>query len=351
MIASLEQKRFSIPDFIVIESGALGFIGSHLKKYNDIKRVLIITDDFLKEKYVSIISDNLKKSDIFCDVLCVQTNSLEEAMTVSSYIINHEFDTVLSVGGGKVIDVGKYATFLCKQKFISIPTAISHDGINSPIAVLKTSNGTVRSFGSRIPYGVIIDLNVISESPSNLRLSGVGDILSNLTALFDWKLANNAAKEPLNDFAYLLSEYALNSVLQSKNKNINDVEFLKVLSEAIVLSGISMEIATTSRPCSGSEHLFSHALDLYTNVKQLHGIQVAIGSVICSYLQNNRHLEIIEYLNMFNINYKLSDNGISFDDFRIAMLKAKTTRKNRYTILDQIEITEDLITKLYHLFN
>jgi len=228
-----------------------------------------------------------------------------------------------------VEDVSKYAAFISKKEFISIPTAIAHDGIASPIAVLKCDN-SIKSLGCRVPSGIIIDLRVISQAPINLIKAGIGDTLSNLIAIKDWKLAHKRGKEKINDFALLLSETAVNAALNYKDKNIKNISFLQQVAESLVLSGLAMNIAGSSRPCSGSEHLISHSMDRL-NKGNLHGIQVAVSSIISSYLYNDDYKQVINFLNIFEIPTTLKELNISYDEYIDIMLNAKSTRPNRYT--------------------
>ena len=60
------------------------------------------------------------------------------------------------------------------------------------------------------------------------------------------------------------------------------------LAEALVLSGLAMTVAGTSRPCSGACHEISHALDqLYLTRAALHGEQVGMGAVFASLLRGD----------------------------------------------------------------
>lgn len=73
-------------------------------------------------------------------------------------------------------------------------------------------------------------------------------------------------------------------------------EFIEVLVNSLVLSGIAMDFAGTSRPVSGSEHCFSHALDFYSDTKNLHGIQVALGTISMLKLINEPYDDVLAYL-------------------------------------------------------
>ena len=60
-----------------------------------------------------------------------------------------------------------------------------------------------------------------------------------------------------------------------------------MLVGSLILSGISMGIAGSSKPASGAEHKFSHALDAISKSSSLHGEQTALGLIIATYLRGD----------------------------------------------------------------
>lgn len=75
-------------------------------------------------------------------------------------------------------------------------------------------------------------------------------------------------------------------------ESIKDELFLKELLDSLAMSGIANEIAGSSAPTSGSEHLISHALDKILEVPQLHGIQVGIATYIMAKVQDHRYIRV-----------------------------------------------------------
>lgn len=188
-----------------------------------------------------------------------------------------------------------------------------------------------------MPHGLIADLAVISRSPIQTRRAGVGDLVSNLSALADWDLAHEKEKEEIDDFAYLLSRTAVQSVIKSESRNVDDPLFLKELLNGLVLSGIAMEIAGTSRPCSGGEHEFSHALDALGS-RALHGEQVAVGTILCSYLRGEDWNMYADFFKAAGLPVTAAELGIEPDMVVEALVKAPETRPERYTVLEHIDI-------------
>ncbi|MFQ5905483.1 MAG: iron-containing alcohol dehydrogenase family protein, partial [bacterium] len=246
---------------------------------------------------------------------------------------------IVGVGGGKVLDVAKMVAARIRRPFVSVPTVISHDGICSPIAVLRDDDGKSHSLGAVMPHGLIGDLDVIARSPVRARRAGVGDLVSNLSALSDWRLAEKSGKGEIDDFAYLLSNTAALSVVKSEKKDIDNRVFLREIMNGLVLSGIAMEIAGTSRPCSGGEHEFSHALDDIGS-PALHGEQVAVGTLLCAYLRGEEWQSYKEVFELVGLPVSASGLGVSSETVVRALVEAPKTRPDRYTILEHVQTDE-----------
>src|SRR2546428_3357602 len=61
-------------------------------------------------------------------------------------------------------------------------------------------------------------------------------------------------------------------------------EGVRMVVEALISCGVAMSIAGSSRPCSGAEHLFSHALDIVAGETRMVGGRIGVGGVMCAYL-------------------------------------------------------------------
>lgn len=314
---------------------------------NDIKgNFILLTEENLYSLFGEKVYNQLENIGS-TDIMFISDNSFDFAIELSKKIILDNIDNIVGVGGGRVLDVCKYASYISKRTFISIPTTLANDGIASPISVLKMEDGKVKSLGSKMATVILIDTKIISESPIQLIKAGIGDTISNYMALHDWKLAEKRGIEKINDMAYLMSKQSLDSLMKTQYDKIC-VEFLDVLANSIVLSGLAMNFAGTSRPVSGSEHLFSHALDYYTNNHNLHGLQVALGTIAMLKIIGYDYSDVLRYLKKFDIDINPKSLNINEDDFIKCILNASEMRPNRYTYLNELKTDEKTLKKIYN---
>ena len=246
----------------------------------------------------------------------------------------HKGSLIIGFGGGKVLDYAKYFASSNSYPFFSMPSTLSNDGIYSPVAILK-KNGKRISVGINPPIGVLVDFSIIKQSPKINLLAGIGDLVSNVSALDDWKLAHEQMGEPINDFSYTLSHMAAYSVLHSNTTEIFDEKFLKKLSYGLIISGLAMSIAGSSRPASGAEHQISHAIDhLYPKRVTHHGIQVAYGCLLIEErFRNKRHKLYKDFFDNIGLTKAIKEE-INFTPKETDnIIKAADTIRNRFTIL------------------
>lgn len=287
-------------------------------------------------KTLSEFRDTLEKSIKNIKYCKVTDSLLETAQMVQRQVLETRSDIIIAIGGGKCLDVAKYSAAQLGISFIAVPTQAAHDGICSPIAVLEMKKITY-SLPARSPEAVLIDLPTIMNSPERNICAGIGDLISNVMSVKDWKLAEEKQGEKFDDFAALLASQGPESILGNADSGIKNEEFIEKFLKGLVMSGIAMEIAGSSRPCSGAEHQISHAMDqLFPGRNALHGEQVALGTVISAVLWDYKPEALKIFLEKFNLPSKISKLGFNKNDFIKIMNHAPQTRPGRYTILNEV---------------
>lgn len=255
---------------------------------------------------------------------------------------------ILAVGGGSKIDISKMVSKETGLPFVSIPTSIAHDGICSDRASVKNRDGAPMTVQAMPPIAILGDTEIIVQAPHRFLASGCADVLSNLTALNDWDFARKIRDEEFSTSAYALSTYAAQSILKNAS-NIRpgmEVSVWHVL-KPVVASGTSMCVAGTSRPTSGSEHMFSHALDLlHPEKKSMHGEQCGVGCIMMMHLQGGNWKQIRDALKNIGAPTTASELGLSDEDIVETLMAANKVRKDRFTILGDNGLTRSAAINL-----
>lgn len=278
----------------------------------------------------------------------VMDGTIDSAVKLADAMRGSRYDAVVGLGGGKIIDAAKYAAARVGLPIVAVATNLSHDGICSPVSILDNDAGR-GSYGVPTPIGLIIDLEVIRGAPVRFVRSGIGDAISNLSAIADWELSHRETGEPIDGLAAAMARTAGESVLRHPG-NCGEDEFLTVLSEGLVLSGIAMSIAGHTRPASGACHEISHALDLlYPKRAALHGEQVGIGAAFAMFLRGAREeAQLIgESLRRHGLPVLPSELGFSDEEFVRAVEFAPQTRPGRFTILEHLSLDTNAIRDAY----
>ena len=287
--------------------------------------------------------DGLREAGLDCVEAEGLEGRLDQAADLAALVIAEEVTLLVAVGGGRVIDTVKLAAARTGTDFVSVPTAISHDGISSPVASLVPKSGARCSYAATMPDGIIVDIGVIASAPARTLRAGVGDLVSNLTALMDWRRADELGHARFDAFSAMIAEHAARPVLDLDNLDLP--ESLELIAKGLLMSGLAMAAAGTSRPCSGAEHLISHSLDERKGERAaMHGEQVALGCLVAAAAHESPlRAALMTFFIRLGLPTQPSDLGITDHDLADAVRAAPATRPERYTILsDTLERSDDL---------
>ncbi|MGY0490463.1 iron-containing alcohol dehydrogenase family protein [Streptomyces sp. WG-D5] len=258
------------------------------------------------------------------------------------------YDALVGLGGGKIIDCAKFAASRVGVPLVAVATNLSHDGLCSPVATLDNDAGR-GSYGVPNPIGVVIDLDIIREAPVRFVRSGIGDALSNISAVADWELGARERGEDIDGLAAAMARQAGEAVLRHPG-GVGDDDFLQVLAEGLVLTGIAMSVSGDSRPASGACHEINHAFDLlFPKRAASHGEQCGLGAAFAMHLRGARDQSayMVEVLRRHGLPVLPEEIGFTVDEFVKVVEFAPQTRPGRFTILEHLDLSTDQIRDAY----
>lgn len=323
---------------VIVGKGVLPRVKEAVNRLNLKGGALIISGERSYEVAGKMVYDCLEEAGMDVNALLVETITIKDIALIEEQIKLLKPQVLFGVGGGTIIDATKVSASNQRTPFISIPTTVSHDGIASPLASVKGFDKPY-SVMAQAPLAIIADTDVISLAPWRTVISGCGDVISKFTAVKDWKLGHLEKNEYYGEYSASLA--LMSSKLIAQNSDLikpNCESGLRLLIEALVSCGVAMSIAGSSRPCSGSEHMFSHALDMVNNNHAMHGEQCGVGAILTSFLYGSNWQKIKSTLEKIGAPTTAKELGVKDEDIVKALHLAATIRPERYTILHKLKL-------------
>ena len=323
-----------LPRTVVVGHDVVGQTGDALADVGLSGRPLVVTSPTPERIVGGRIIEQLRELGPEPETVVVETASFDAVERVLARADGVEPSYLIGVGGGKAIDIAKMVAAERGQEFVSVPTAASHDGIVSGRGSVPEGD-TRHSVAAEPPVAVVADTAIIANAPWRLTTAGCADIISNYTAVRDWKLAHRLQNVSYSGYAGALSQMTAEMLVENSNSIRQGLEESAwIVVKALVSSGVAMSIAGSSRPASGAEHLFSHQLDRLAPGEALHGHQVGVGSVVTAYLQggDDDWQEVRAALESIGAPTTAEELGIDGETVVEALTSAHEIR-DRYTIL------------------
>lgn len=329
------------PREVIVGNKTLDQIGDLCRRLGYSKSLFMVTGErtfnIAGRRTIDLLGDQGLEVDYL--VVSSQAPTLDDVQIIEKEIARCKPDAVLGVGGGTRIDLGKLSSARQGVPFISIPTTASHDGMASPCVSLRGLDRPHSVMGQS-PMAVIADTSIIIQAPHRFLASGCGDVVSKFISTRDWELAHERRKEYYGQYSSSLALMSARHVAENADIiRLRSEEGLRIVLEALVSCGVAMGVAGTSRPCSGSAHLFSHALTMIAEKPAMHGEQCGLGAIMMAYLHGMDWGRIKKVLQKVGAPTKASEIGVEPEHIVRALVKARDIRPERYTILDEKLLT------------
>ncbi len=341
-----KARGMVFPRVVLAGHGVLNELGTACQQFDFPDSGAVITGPKTAELAGTRAAEILTKAGFTAPVILAREATEEEVARIESEARAIGARFLVAAGGGSKIDITKVVAHRLRIPFVSLPTSAAHDGISSPRASLHGSERTT-SIDAAVPIGIIADTEVIVQAPFRLLASGCADVISNVTAVLDWHLAVRLKNEEFSSTAATLSEYAAREIIDhagSIKPRLEESVWIAI--RPMIVAGIAMSVAGSSRPCSGSEHLFSHALDRVAAHPSLHGEQCGVGAIMMMYLHGGDWQRVQGALRAVGAPTTAIELGVTSAEVVNALVLAHTLRPERYTILGDNGLTREAAERL-----
>ena len=334
----MQSHTMELPRQIVVGEKNISEFGDFLYNLTKPKKVSLISGIHVKKILKEKIEKSLKSKKIQFVWHLSKDNQIANLNKIEKDVKKDHSDIIAGIGGGRSVDTAKIVSFNLDRPFVSVPSAASHDGMASPFVSVKTDKP--HSIVASAPLGVFVDIDIIKKAPARLLSSGCGDLIANIIAVRDWQLGHEKTGEYYGRYSADLALMSANIVMENSSRYAKKGLDARVIVEALISAGVASCIAGSSRPCSGAEHLFSHALDKIAPGKGLHGEKCGLGSIMIAKLQGQDWKKIAKTLKNLGAPTTARQIGLKDEQIIDALVIAQDLRPERYTILKEVEMTE-----------
>lgn len=328
-----------LPRLIVVGEKNINEFGKFLQALDNPKKVSLISGIHVRKFIQKKIERSLVLSKIRFVWHIAKNNEMKSIKEIEKNVKKDNSDLIIGIGGGRSVDTAKMIAFNLKKSFASIPTAASHDGITSPFVSIRGDKP--HSIVATAPMGVFVDIDIIKNAPKKLLASGCGDLMANITAVRDWELGRDKTGEYFGRYSANLASMSAKILMENSDAYAKKGLDVRVVVEALISAGVAACIAGSSRPCSGSEHLFSHALDRLAPGIGLHGEKCGLGAVMMAKLQGQDWKKIAKTLKNLGAPTTAKEIGLKPEIIAKALTIAQDLRPERYTILKEVKMTPE----------
>ncbi|BCG58078.1 sn-glycerol-1-phosphate dehydrogenase [Paenibacillus sp. URB8-2] len=277
----------ALPEVISVGRGALNAVTPYAAEQGW-RSPLLVADgntfaaagEFLAQQFggaripagVSLVTPNA-----LGDVIADEASVVEVLLAIQQ----QKADSVIVAGSGTLTDIARYAAYTAGLPFVSVPTAPSVDGFtsNGSPLIIRGNKITVPAAG---PIAIFADTELLRSAPASMIAAGFGDMLGKYTSLFDWKFGSLTAGEPYSPTVARLTEQSLLACVgHAEEIGERTEEGIRILTEALLQSGLAILLFGQSHSASGAEHHLSHYWEMEyirTGRRQLlHGAKVGVA--------------------------------------------------------------------------
>jgi glycerol-1-phosphate dehydrogenase [NAD(P)+] len=276
-------------EYLTIKKGAVREIKERLKKLQISGRGAVVYDKKIETTVVRGVLSNIERSGLALEPFPVGDGHevLPAEVELSKRVadtVGPGFDFLVSVGSGVVSDLVKYASSILEKPYVLVATAPSMNGYTSSMAAL-TDMGIKKTLMVPPARAIFADIATLTGAPVEMVRSGLGDIVSKSICNADWKLSELVKKTYFCPLPFRITDKSEPLYLDAAEEIGSRTERgIRILTDGVMRSGLSMTVIGTSTPSSGAEHFLSHYWDLTAlighKVRHFHGVQVGVATIL-----------------------------------------------------------------------
>ena len=342
------------PNYYACESGILKQLNTLMNKHS-FKHVFVVTG----EKSWNAI-ETMFPAGVEISYSLFRYNgecSLTEIERLASLCKN--YDVVIGIGGGKVLDLAKAVANRVDLNAVLIPTLPSTCAAWTPLSVIYDKNGSFVRFDifNRSPYMVLVDPQVLLHSPVAYLRAGIADTLAK------WYEADAIIRHVKNPplpvtIAHQTACLCKTTLLEHGFDAIDSLiqksytySFRKVIETIIAAGGMVGGFGERYGRVAGAHSVHNGLTKVSSTHHLLHGEKVAYGILIQLVLEENWEeiQSLLPFYQKLQLPFRLKHLRLeSRDEETLRFIAREIIRPDETIHLMNIQINEEVVLQAFY---
>jgi len=290
----------------------------------------------------SIISYDLSQFKLKVYDSELEFDCCEDDLTrIYNLAIDHKCDSIITAGGGKVLDAGKLLADYLSVPCITVPLSASTCAGWTALANIYTTEGKfVKDINLKsCPKILVCDHSFINSAPKKTLSSGMAD---SLAKWYESSITSSSNKDGIIQQAIQISRVLRDQLFIEgedayKNPYEDNLYWRNIVEANSLTAGLIGGIGGEKCRTAAAHAIHNAITQIYSNKRPLHGEIVGVGILIQLRLEeskNNNKLanqsikQLIKFMKNINLPTSISELGINvFENDNLQKIASFTCRK------------------------
>ena len=271
------------------------------------------------------IFKDLKNQDLSVNSANLQFDCCyEDISRVKNIILNNNHDAVIAVGGGKVLDSGKYIADILNIPCITVPLSASTCAGWTALSNIYTKRGQfIKDVALRsCPKILVYDHKFIQTAPSRTLASGIADALAKWyeSSITSSTIDDGLVQQAIQISRVLRDQLLINGEKAFKDEFENNPSWQNTIEACGLTAGLVGGIGGEKCRTAAAHAIHNAITQIITPNKFLHGEIVGVGLLLqlrLEEMKNNNKLadqsikQLLVLMNALNLPTTIAKLGIN----------------------------------------
>ena len=329
------------------------------------KRPLLLGRSLATNKIREKIYKNLHNEDLDIHLSNLEFDCCyEDLARIKQIILKNNCDSIIAIGGGKVLDAGKYLADLLSIPVITIPLSASTCAGWTALSNIYSKNGQfIQDIELKsCPKILVLDHGFIESAPKRTLSSGIADALAKWyeSSLTSSKVEDGIVQQAIQISRVLRDQLLIEGENAYKSNSAQNISWCNVVEGCALTAGLIGGLGGEKCRTAAAHAIHNAITQIVSTKKPLHGEIVGVGILLQLRLEeskNNNKLanqsikQLLVLMEKLNLPTTIAELGINvFENNNLQKIADFTCREKSEIHFLPFEINQQDIIEIITIF-